>query len=176
MTAGVSFRQVRERRLQADRKKLANLVENSHLIRLAAAEGFPPEEYEIHFSCKGITRVGPAGPVYGEHHRVHIDLPLEYPTKPPNIRWLTPLFHPNINAEGTWVCISHWYPSKFLDDLCIMLGRMIQYKNYNPYSFLNPDAAKWALEHSRLLPVDRRPLRDGDVHEVEHEEFEIRLL
>jgi len=170
-------RNVREIRLQSDWKKLEDLAKHSHLIRLGATQGFPPESYEVRFSCRGIVRLDPAGPVYGEEHRVRIDLPAEYPIKAPNMRWLTPIFHPNINAEGTWVCISEWYPGKFLDDLCIMLGRMIQYKNYNPHSPLNRGAALWALENPRLLPVDRRPLRDGETVGRElDEEFEIRLL
>ena len=88
---------------------------------------------------------------------------------------MTPIFHPNIDETGHHVCIDVWYPSKFLDELCIMLGRMIQYKNFNSYSPLRSDAAIWAVEHEHLLPVDQRPLRRGN-REVEHKEFEINLL
>jgi len=92
------------------------------------------------------------------------------------MRWLTPIFHPNINEEGTWVCVDVWWPSKFLDDLCIMLGRMIQYKNYNPHNPLRGDAAKWAIEYAHLLPVDKRPLRRGVPDAEFPESFEIRIL
>jgi ubiquitin-protein ligase len=115
-------------------------------------------------------------PQVGEEHRVRVVLPAGYPSAPPHLRWLTPIFHPNVNAEGTRVCTATWFPSQFLDDLCILLGRMIQYRNYNPYSHLNRDAAIWADAHPHLLPIDSRPLRRGEAADPEPVEPEIRLL
>lgn len=171
------WQRIRERRLRSDFERLQNLVQQSDFIEIAKIEGNPPELYVIRFTCKGITRVGALGvPIYSEEHMVGIYLPSAYPTKMPQMRWFTPIFHPNINAEGTFVCIDVWYPTKFLDDLCLMLGRMIQYKNYNPYSPARKDAAQWSVMYPHLFPVDSRPLRRGTAESKVSEEFEIRIL
>lgn len=170
------WQHVRDRRLRADFRKLQELIRHSDLIHIESVEGDPPETYIIRFSCIGIAKPGVLRPVYTEQHRVWIQLPANYPTRQPRLRWLTPIFHPNINQTGTQVCIDVWYPSKFLDDLCIMLGRMIQYKNYNPYNPLRIDAAQWAVQHTHLFPVDDRPLRRGLAENDEPDEFEIKIL
>jgi ubiquitin-protein ligase len=167
---------VRDRRLRSDRRRLEELTAASDLIRIVSMAGEPPEDYVIGFACKGLVAPGLAMPQAGEEHQVQVVLPAGYPSAPPQLRWLTPIFHPNVNAEGTRVCIDVWFPSQFLDDLCILLGRMIQYRNYNPYSHLNRDAAIWAATHPHLLPIDRRPLRRGELADPEPVEPEIRLL
>jgi hypothetical protein len=70
---------------------------------------------------------------------------------------LTPVFHPNFDDAS--VCIGDfWAASEGLDDLVIRIGRMIAYQEYNTRSPLNGLAAKWAAEHSHLLPIDDRPI------------------
>lgn len=170
-----TWSEIRETRLKGDYRRLRELTAGNDLIQIESVEGDPPETYTIRFACRGVTAVGPRGPVFGELHRVRLSLPVEYPTRPPQMRWLTPIFHPNINEEGTGVCVDTWYPSKFLDDLCIMLGRMIQYQNYNPFHSLRLDAAQWAQKNRHLFPLDRRPLRPGAAGD-EGNEFEIRIL
>jgi hypothetical protein len=68
---------------------------------------------------------------------------------------LTPVFHPNFDDVS--VCIGDfWAASEGLDDLLFRIGRMIAYQEYNTKSPLNGLAAKWAAEHTHLLPVDSR--------------------
>lgn len=170
-----SWFEIREGRLRADFEKVLQLTRDNELIHLESWEDDPPETYLIRYTCLGVVAPGDDHPILSAEHRVEISFPIEYPTRPPQLRWLTPIFHPNINREGTGVCIDIWYPSKFLDDLCVMLGRMIQYQNYNPnpYHCLRVDAALWAKNSPHLLPVDRRPLRRG---ESPAQEFDIKLL
>lgn len=172
----VDWQRVRERRLRADYRKLQELVQCSDLIAIERVMGDPPESYIIRYSCKGIESVGVMGPTYRTLHRVLIEMPLDYPNQMPRMRWLTPIFHPNINNGGTRVCIDTWYASKFLDDLCLMLGRMIQYQNYNPYNALRSDAADWSIQHAHLLPVDRQPLQRGSTEESQPDDIAIRFL
>jgi hypothetical protein len=171
-----SWRQVREARLRADRERLRTLAGSSDLIAVEELEGDPPEAYRVTFSCRGVVAPGLTRPVLSESHRVLITLPVEYPTRGPQLRWLTEIFHPNVNPEGTLVCVDAWYPGRLLDDLCVMLGRMIQYKNYNPLNCLRPEAALWALRHRALLPVDERPLRRGAEGELPGHDFEVRIV
>jgi len=162
VTAGSSIN-IRLRRLQADYDRIRELQANSEFIRIVETDGNPPEKYLIEFTCRGVAGVDGRGqPVITEQHRVGIYLHATYPREMPGMKWLTPIFHPNIGRNGA-VCIDTWYASKSLDELVFMLGEMVQYKNFNPKSPLNPDAAAWADSHRSLFPIDKRPLRTADV-------------
>jgi len=99
-----------------------------------------------------------------EAHRVEIKLGSSYPRTMPEIRWITPIYHPNISEIGM-VCLggygTHWVPSVQLDELCIMLWDMARYHNYHIRSPYNRDAALWVANQTAILfPTDSRPLRD----------------
>ena len=68
-----------------------------------------------------------------EHHQVEIYLHNQYPQRWPGLKWLTPIWHPNINHLNGSVCIdaAWWTASRSLDRLVIMLGEMVQYKNFH---------------------------------------------
>ncbi|CAJ59522.1 MULTISPECIES: ubiquitin-conjugating enzyme E2 [Frankia] len=167
----------RDRRLAADARKVLELSENSDLIEariVDAGTGRPPEIWEVTFRCRGIVGAERDGrPVYGDYHRVRIELGREYPRQAPGLRWLTPILHPNIEGHGAQrVCIAQWHVGRTLETVVLMLGEMVQYKNYHaemvpPYP-LDNKAAKWALKaeragyFSRSRPVDPRPLLRPD--------------
>ena len=122
----------------------------------------PRTSTSITFKAKACARPGKdqAGP----GHRVEIKLGASYPRSIPEIRWLTPIYHPNISEIGM-VCLggygTHWVPSVQLDELCLMLWDMVRYHNYDIRSPYNRDAALWvANQTSILFPTDPRPLRD----------------
>ena len=82
----------------------------------------------------------------------------------PELRWLTPIYHPNISEIGL-VCLggygTHWVPSLQLDELCNMLWDMARFHNYDIRSPYNRDAALWAANQTTFtFPTDRRALRD----------------
>jgi ubiquitin-protein ligase len=121
---------IRETRLRNDYISIRSLVDRSDLIHVRATEGNPPEKYLIRFTCKGVEKVTPSGrPVYRESHEVRVYLHAEYPLKQPQLKWVTPIFHPNIHVTGA-VCIGAWWPAKTLDELLLTLGEMVQYKNF----------------------------------------------
>jgi hypothetical protein len=96
-------------------------------------------------------------------HEVRVNLGANYPRVMPELHWLTPIFHPNISANGL-VCLggysTHWVPSLRLDDLCLMLWDMIRYRNFDIGSPYNRVAAEWAkTQRHFILPLDPRPLR-----------------
>ena len=78
----------------------------------------------------------------------------------PEIRWLTPIYHPNISEIGM-VCLggygTHWVPSLHLDELCGMLWDMARYHNYDIRSPYNRDAALWVANQTTFLFPTRRP-------------------
>jgi ubiquitin-protein ligase len=150
------------RRLRNDLAALERLRSESSVFRFNS-HGDPPQQYRILFQGRGLWRdhskVKPL-----EKHHVEIKLGASYPRTMPEIRWLTPIYHPNISEIGM-VCLggygTHWVPSVQLDELCIMLWDMLRYHNYDIRSPYNRDAALWVASQTTILfPTDQRPLRD----------------
>lgn len=153
-------RSPRLRRLHADLIAMMELVKVSDFIRFESA-GNPPDRYRVTYTCRGLYLPPDAAePQVAESHAADFYLHLEYPRRPPQIRWQTPIFHPNILSahRGGAVCIGGWTPSESLADLVIRVGEMVQYRQYNPDDVLDPQAAAWAAAHEASLPVDERPL------------------
>lgn len=163
----------RIRRLKADFSLIQELNARSDLIKVEpqiVRPGIPPEHYIVTFKCKSITAVDEHNkPVIGEHHQVDIYLHNQYPQRWPGMRWLTPIWHPNINHLNGSVCIdaAWWAASRSLDRLVVMLGEMLQYKNFHddpskpPFPW-DPDAARWCRayrqDHPDIFPLDKREL------------------
>lgn len=163
----------RMRRLKADFELMNELVSRSDLISfrsVSSAPNVPPERYIVTFKCKSIVDVDRAGnPKFAEHHQVEIYLHNQYPQRWPGMKWLTPIWHPNINHVNGSVCIdaAWWTASRSLDRLIIMLGEMLQWKNFHDDPTKPPfpwdvEAARWSREyrkkHPNAFPVEQREL------------------
>lgn len=150
---------IREIRLRNEYRLVRELVNRSDLIQVLATDGDPPEKYLIRFTCVGVEKIDPHGrPVLRNVHEVSVYLHAEYPLKQPQLKWQTPIFHPNIHATGA-VCIGAWWAAKTLDELLLTLGEMTQYKNYDPNDPMNSRAASWSKRNKNLFPIDGRPLK-----------------
>lgn len=163
----------RMRRLRADFQRMTELAARSDLISFEAQAprpALPPERYLVTYTCKGIISVDSQGnPKFGNKHQVEIYLHNQYPQRWPGMKWLTPIWHPNINHINGTVCIdaAWWTASRSLDWLVIMIGEMVQYKNFHddptqpPFPW-DPEAARWCrayrAKHPNAFPVDRREL------------------
>jgi ubiquitin-protein ligase len=163
----------RMRRLKADFELMKELDARSDMISFKAVDarpGVPPERYIVTFTCKSISNVDRSGnPKFSNHHQVEIYLHNQYPQRWPGMKWLTPIWHPNINHLNGSVCIdaAWWTASRSLDRLIIMLGEMLQWKNFHddptkpPFPW-DAEAARWSREyrkkHPNDFPVDHREL------------------
>ena len=163
----------RMRRLRSDYQRMQELAARSDLIEFqakSARKGLPPERYIVTYKCKGITSVDKKGnPKFGMNHQVEIYLHSQYPQRWPGMKWLTPIWHPNINHINGSVCVdaAWWTASRALDRLVLMLGEMVQYKNYHddpekpPFPW-DVEAARWSREyrkkHPNVFPVDTQEL------------------
>jgi ubiquitin-protein ligase len=163
----------RMRRLRGDYELMRELASRSDLISFKASStnpNLPPERYIVTFKCKSIINVDRQGnPKFGEHHQVEIYLHNQYPQRWPGMKWLTPIWHPNINHLNGSVCIdaAWWAASRSLDRLVVMLGEMLQWKNFHddptkpPFPW-DAEAARWSREfrkkHPNYFPVDHREL------------------
>ena len=120
-----------------------------------------PDKYLIDMSCIGLMKTKEGEIRKTDRHVMEIVFALDYPDERPRFVWLTPIWHPNIKrpylcAEGRPFAIG-----TTLDQICLMAGHMVQYRNYNVGHPLNKEAAKWAMENKRLFPIDTRGLLDG---------------
>lgn len=166
----------RIRRLKSEYQKMAELTARSDFIRFQIQEqipGRPPEKYLITFTCKGMSGIDAKHlPIYSEFHQVLIYMDANYPKAPPKMRWQTPIWQPNIqHSEPFKVCIdpAWWAASRTLDRLVVMLGEMVQYKNYHaentPPFPMDKEVAEWVRNVaepkgivSKTKPVDPREL------------------
>jgi len=156
------YQSPRIRRLHNDLAALERLRSESSVFRFSA-QGDPPHQYMISLRGKGLWRDRGKVRVL-EDHRVEIKLGASYPRTIPEIRWITPVYHPNISEIGM-VCLggygTHWVPSVQLDELCVMLWDMARYHNYDIRSPYNREAALWVANQTTFLfPTDSRPVRD----------------
>jgi hypothetical protein len=150
------------RRLRSDLAAMERLMADSSILRFRAF-GKPANRYLIEFLGRSLSREKGKVAVR-DQHEVEVKLGSSYPRTMPELRWLTPIYHPNISEIGL-VCLggygTHWVPSLHLDALCGMLWDMARYHNYDIRSPYNRDAALWAANQSNIsFPTDARPLRD----------------
>ena len=87
---------------------------------------------------------GPEGTPYaGGRFRLTIDFPSDYPFKPPSVRFITPVYHPNISATGE-ICLdllhSKWSPALTIRGLLISLCSLLA--DPNPEHGLNKEALR----------------------------------
>jgi len=152
----------RIRRLHSDLAALERLMAESTVLRFRG-RGNPVQQYLIEFRGQSLARERGKVAVR-DRHEVEIKLGSSYPRTMPEIRWLSPIYHPNISEIGM-VCLggygTHWVPSLNLDELCGMLWDMARYHNYDIRSPYNREAALWVANQSTFrFPLDARPLRD----------------
>jgi ubiquitin-protein ligase len=175
-------------RLAIEYTKLINLAARSSFIQVQPVEvqqGWPPEKYVITYTCRGIASIDKnRAPRVSEFHQVSMYMGSDYPLKEPYLKWLTPIWHPNIDhLEPHHVCtnnVQNWFAAKPLAELVLAMGEMVQYKQYHakwvsPFP-LDRAAADWVLEVaepqgivSPNKPFDDRPLLKAQRMRNQHE-------
>ena len=88
--------------------------------------------------------VGPPDtPWEGGIYQLRINFTEHYPNKPPKLRFLTDMYHPNIYNDGS-ICIDiladHWSPIYTVTSFLTSIQSLLS--DPNPSSPANPDAAK----------------------------------
>jgi ubiquitin-protein ligase len=152
----------RVRRLRNDLAALGRLETESSIFRFRS-QANSLQHTVIEFRGKSLARERGKVTVR-DRHEVEIKLGASYPRTMPEIRWLSPIYHPNISEIGM-VCLggygTHWVPSLNLDELCGMLWDMARYHNYDIRSPYNREAALWVANQTTFrFPMDPRPIRD----------------
>ncbi len=155
----------REERLNEELEVLRALKKVSTVFDFEPA-GEPPDRYTLTFRGKGVARVpgGHAEVEFADVHRCEVRLPYSYPDRPPDVRWLTPIVHPNVSFSG-FINLRDiglpWEKGMNLDVLCERLWDVARAAYMDLDKANNYSAKSWYEKESSLrLPFDHRQLRD----------------
>ncbi|TFK69774.1 ubiquitin-conjugating enzyme [Pluteus cervinus] len=106
-----------------------------------------------------ILIIGPADTLYeGGFFKARLSFPIEYPLLPPKMRFITPMWHPNIYPDGL-VCVSilhapgddqygyedageRWLPVHTVESILVSVISLLSSDHPNLESPANVDAAK----------------------------------
>ena len=106
-------------RLSAELEAMRALRKASSILEFEPT-GEPPDRYTVVFRGRGISQVRGTAQ-FTQVHRVELRLPYAFPQQPPDTRWLTPIFHPNISFSG-FISLQDmglpWEPDLGLDVIC----------------------------------------------------------
>ena len=92
----------RIRRLKSDLAALEALRAESTVFEFRTS-GTPPQNFQIGFRGKSLAREK-GKVIIRDFHQVEVKLGASYPRTMPELRWMTPIYHPNISEIGM-VCL-----------------------------------------------------------------------
>ncbi|KAI5365298.1 Putative ubiquitin-conjugating enzyme E2, UBA-like superfamily, ubiquitin-conjugating enzyme/RWD [Septoria linicola] len=115
----------RNRRLQ---KEIADIIKDSHSgIRITGPSGSSDITDFTHF--KGHFTGPPDTPYEGGKYEIDIQITGEYPFKPPVMKFITKIWHPNVSSQTGAICLdtlgSAWSPVLTLKSALISLQSLL---------------------------------------------------
>jgi ubiquitin-protein ligase len=165
---------IRLLRLESDEIELKDWLDRrgSAWVRILEATGRPPSQWRLELRVPGVERLMPlggggegrwrAGPFQLRgRHEVLLEMPGDYPFRPPFVRFIDPLFHPNVFPSGRlcWGIAendSSWWRGG--DPLGTLVERLLHLvvgdpQCTNPRSPANREAVEPYLRHADLFPL-----------------------
>lgn len=159
----------RDRLLANQLESLSKLSGDSSILDFQH-QGDPPEEYQVTFRGLGISGIDDDGnPIFTDSHQILIQMAYLYPDRGPDLKWETPIFHPNVSNSG-FVDLRdiglQWDPKMDLEIICERLWDVIRLAYVDIPGAKQLAARDWFRTGLNLnLPLDARTLRDRDQNE-----------
>ncbi len=155
----------RKSRLEDEEKLMDKLQADSSIVEIRKENrpNFPAERYLIVFHGKGLMLQGDRVVTTEQHHAM-IELGADWPQRPPQVYWLTPIFHPNFKHPNVCLQGKPYSSTTHLDMICETLWDMLTFKKFNTrldaHGRWDNNAAEWVLKNKDRLPTDNRELRN----------------
>lgn len=132
---------------------------------VAGITAVPHEDNLRHFD---VTLDGPSGTPYeGGTFKLELFLPEDYPMTAPKLRFLTPVYHPNIDRLGR-ICLDvlkdHWSPAMQIRTILLSVQALLAAPNpddplandvANIWKENQPEALKTATEWTQKYAVEK---------------------
>ncbi|KAI0071816.1 ubiquitin-conjugating enzyme [Panus rudis PR-1116 ss-1] len=100
----------------------------------------PDEDNIMHWKCS--IKASPESPYKGGIFHFNLDLPENFPFKPPSVTFTTKIYHPGINDEGH-ICVpvlrDQWKPTVTLSSVLAVIQEKLN--NPSPDDPFEPDIA-----------------------------------
>lgn len=113
---------------------------------------------------RGLASAGPGASQFetSDNHQIVVGFPDEYPERPPVIEISTPVFHPNIAADGRVVLPDigmSWQKDLTVDIVIERIWDLIRLATIDIDNAINRAAARWLAGQTAIeLPLDSRGL------------------
>lgn len=152
-------------RLARERRILEELQADSTILQVTY-DSAQADRFVLAFRGRLAGRPSLASePRFVGEHLVEIRLPVTYPQTAPDIRFQSPIFHPNV-SRGGFADLAElgtpWSPEWDLGIVCERLWDVCRLAAFDLKRPLNSSAADFLQHHCPwTLPTDTRPLRDA---------------
>lgn len=155
--------QDRRQRLEQEQELLNQLANRSEILQLQS-ENEPADRYVLTFTAKLIERANDSTDEvhWTDHHKIELEIPWSFPNSPPDVRWLTRFYHPNVSSSG-FVSLKDiglmWDQQMSLDVLAERLWDVARHAWYDLENADNYSASRWIKNGPKVkLPVDERTI------------------
>ena len=158
----------RDERLWGELESLRSLKRQSSIFDFQY-EGEPPDNFTVTFAGKGISSVDSDSDeaVFSEKHEIQIQMAYLYPKREPDLKWVSPIYHPNVANSGVVDLEDsglEWNEGLSIEIICERLWDVIRLAHLDTEKSSQLGAKDWFKNKLNLkLPIDARPLRDRSV-------------
>ena len=153
-------------------------LERDRLLALATAlpavevreTGSNHRDFEIRFRVESVSDFDSASSaaIPCSEQTIEINLPLSFPDDPPQIRWISSLFHPNVSSSG-FLDVGdigvEWTPELNILVICERLWDIARLEYVDLESANNYAAQRVWKQNLIMTPTDARPL--GNINQIQ---------
>ena len=141
-------------RLEIEYRRLLRAFAYHPHVRAIPLQGDPPDQYQVEYRLRTLVMNDKNQLEYATTCAVHVWLPPAFPNEPPLIRPISPIFHPNVVADGVKVDRIWTSPQSSLADCVRAIGQMLAFQTYEPDDPWNTLAMDWVNANPSHVPTD----------------------